>query len=52
MNESGKNAVEGIKVLWPYLSYQERVEWVERLEHLFNNDFITTTLILSGKAER
>lgn len=31
MNESTKNAVEGVRVLWSYLSPMEKITWCERL---------------------
>lgn len=31
-NDSAKHAIEGVRVLFPYLSFTERIEWCERLQ--------------------
>lgn len=51
MNESARHAVDGVKVLWPYLSFIERTEWVARLRCHFDNDFVRTVEVLSGESD-
>lgn len=48
MTESEARAIEQVRVLWPYLHFSERMEWVDRLRHLFDGDFVTTALTLAG----
>lgn len=48
VNESERNAVEGVRALWPTLSMNERLQWVEELRGVFDDDFVTTIRTLAG----
>lgn len=43
-----KQVVQDIRVLWPYLTFHERLDWVARLRGWFDDDFTETVLALSA----
>jgi hypothetical protein len=49
MNESEQHAITQIRILWPFLTYLERVTYVQKFRHLYNDSFPETILALSGK---
>lgn len=50
VNESSRRAIKQIRVLWPYLTFEQRYEWVEHFRHHYNDELARTVEALSGFA--
>jgi hypothetical protein len=49
MNASEQHAITQIRILWPYLTTVERMTYIQKFRHLYNDSFPETLLNLSGK---
>lgn len=52
MTDSERRAIKQVRVLWPYINFGERYEWINRFRHLYDDDFVRTVEALTGKVIR
>ena len=48
LTESQQRTVDQVRVLFPYLHFHERCEWVARLKPWFGDDFVACTAALQN----
>lgn len=46
LKRSQEMMVDGVRIVWPLLDSDERMQWVSRIKHLFGDDYEETVAVL------